>query len=173
MLSRIFALHTSNLQIILITILALKIFYIKYFGVSPKPYQTEEEYQASLDGNSTFMGHAKLLGILSAGLFTIIFVLALFFQPGLFPAAKPGMEMTKPAWIFWILVPFENVFGIPGILIGSAVIAAWFLSFPIIGIILRDERKLFKTVYGLVAIGLIFWVTMMSYTYFAPAMSHF
>jgi ubiquinol-cytochrome c reductase cytochrome b subunit len=173
MLSRIFALHTSNLQIILIAIIALKIFYIKYFGISPKPYQTEAEYQESLDGNSTFMGHAKLMGILSACLFTIILVLALFFQPGHFPPAIPGMEMTKPAWIFWILVPFENLFGIPGILIGSAVVAAWFLSFPILGVLIRDEKMLFWTVYVLVAVGLIFWFAMMIYTYLAPAMSHF
>ena len=172
-LSRIFALHISNLQIIFIAILILHIFYIKYFGISPKPYQTEEDYQSGLDGQTTFMGHAKLLGILSAGMFIIILVLAVFFQPGLFPPAKPGMEMTKPAWIFWIFVPFENIFGIPGILIGSAVIAAWFLSFPILGLVIRDEKKLFRTVYVLVAIGLIFWIAMMIYTYLAPAMSHF
>jgi quinol-cytochrome oxidoreductase complex cytochrome b subunit len=172
-LSRIFALHTSNLQIIFIAIIVLKIFYIKYFAISPKPYQTEDDYQASLDGSSTFMGHAKLLGILSACMFITIFVLAFFFQPGLFPPAKPGMEMTKPAWIFWIFVPFENLFGIPGILIGSAVVAGWLLSFPILGLVIRDEKRLFRTVYVLVAIGLIFWIAMMIYTYLAPAMSHF
>jgi quinol-cytochrome oxidoreductase complex cytochrome b subunit len=172
-LSRIFALHTSNLQIIFIAIIGLKIFYIKYFGISPKPYQTEEDYQASLDGKTTFMGHVKLLGIVSTCMFIIIFVLALFFQPGLLPPAKPGMEMTKPAWIFWMFVPFENLFGIPGILIGSAVVAGWLLSFPILGLVIRDEKKLFRTVYVLVAIGLLFWMAMMVYTYLAPSMSHF
>jgi hypothetical protein len=81
--------------------------------------------------------------------------------------------MTKPAWIFWFFVPFENLFGIPGILIGSAVVAGWLLSFPILGLVIRDEKKLFRTVYVLVAIGLIFWIAMMIYTYLAPAMSHF
>jgi quinol-cytochrome oxidoreductase complex cytochrome b subunit len=81
-LSRIFALHISNLQIIFIAILILHIFYIKYFGISPKPYQSEEDYQSGLDGKTTFMGHAKLLGILSAGMFIIIFVLAVFFSAG-------------------------------------------------------------------------------------------
>jgi hypothetical protein len=83
------------------------------------------------------------------------------------------MEMTKPAWIFWFFVPFENVFGIPGILVGSAVVAGWLLSFPILGLVIRDEKKLFRVVYVLVAIGLIFWVAMMIYTYLTPAMSHF
>jgi hypothetical protein len=39
------------------------------------PYQTEAQYQTSLEGGSTFMGHLKLLGAMSAGMFVIIFAL--------------------------------------------------------------------------------------------------
>lgn len=173
MLSRIFALHISALQIIFIAFLALHIFYIKYFGISPKPYQTEQNYQSGLDGKSTFMDHAKLLGMLSAGMIVIIFALTVLFPPGLFAPAKPGMEMTKPAWPFWAFVPFENFIGVGGILLGSMIIGFYLLVFPILNLIIRDEKTFFLTVRVLVAIGLIIWFTLMITTYFSPVQSHF
>jgi quinol-cytochrome oxidoreductase complex cytochrome b subunit len=173
MLSRVFAMHTSALQIIFITILVLHIFYIKYFGISPKPYQNEEQYQKSLNAGSTFMGHAKLLGILSAGMFIIILGLGLLIHPVLLGPPKPGMEMTKPAWPFLVFVPLENHIGIPGIPIGMAIAGIYFLLFPIMGLAIRNERKLFKTVYVAVAIGLLFWFAMMIIAYVSPVQSHF
>jgi len=173
MLSRIFALHTSALQIFFIGFLVLHIFYIKYFGISPKPYQAEENYRAGLDGKSTFMGHAKLLGMLSAGMIVIILALAAFFPPVLFKVAKPGMEMIKPAWPFWLFVPFENLIGVGGILLGSVIVGVYLLVFPILNLIIRSEKPFFRTVYVLVAIGLIIWFTLMIVTYLSPVQSHF
>ena len=173
MISRIFAMHTSAFQIILAAILVLHVFYIKYFAISPKPYQTEAEYQTSLNAGSTFIGHAKLLGILSAGMLIIIFGLAVFFPPELFHAPKPGVEMLKPAWPFWIFVPFENTIGIPGIPLGMAIVAVYLLLFPMIGLLFRSERKMFRIVYVVVAIGLIFWFAMLIITYVSPVQSHF
>ncbi len=173
MLSRIFAMHTSGLQIIFIAILVLHVFYIKYFGISPKPYQTEEQYQASLESGSTFMGHAKILAILSAGMFILILGLALFIQPELLGPPKPGMEMTKPAWPFMVFVPLENLIGIPGIPLGMAIVGGYLVLFPIIGLAMRNERKLFKTVYVIVAFGLLIWIAMTILAYVAPVQSHF
>jgi quinol-cytochrome oxidoreductase complex cytochrome b subunit len=173
MLSRVFAIHISAFQIIFIAILVLHIFYVKYFGISPKPYQTEEQYQTSLNAGSTFIGHAKLLGILSAGIFIIIIGATIFFPPELFDPPKPGMEMLKPAWPFWIFVPFENVIGIPGIPIGIAVVGAYLLLVPVIGWVFRSKRKMFRIVYAFVAVGLIIWFTMMIITYVSPVQSHF
>jgi ubiquinol-cytochrome c reductase cytochrome b subunit len=173
MISRIFALHTSAFQIIFIAILVLHVFYIKYFGVSPKPYQTEEQYRASLEGGSTFMGHAKLLGMLSAGMFVTIIGLAVFSPPELLHPPKPGVEMLKPAWPFWIFVPFENYIGIPGIPLGMAIVGVYFLLFPVIGLAFQSERKMFRIVYAVVAVGLIFWFAMMIITYVSPVQSHF
>ncbi len=173
MLSRIFALHTSAFQIILIAILVLHVFYIKYFGISPKPYQTEEEYQTSLNAGSTFMGHAKLLGILSAGMFITIFGLAVFSPPELLHPPKPGMEMLKPTWPFLVFVPLENLIGISGIPLGMAVVGGYLVLFPIIGLAMRNERKLFRTVYVMAAAGLIFWVAMSIVTLVSPVQSHF
>jgi quinol-cytochrome oxidoreductase complex cytochrome b subunit len=173
MLSRIFALHTSAFQIILIAILVLHVFYIKYFGISPKPYQTEAEYHTSLNAGSTFMGHAKLLGILSAGMFIIIFGLAVLFPPELLHPPKPGMEMLKPAWPFLVFVPLENLIGIPGIPLGMAIVGGYLVLFPIIGLAMRNERKLFRTVYVMTAAGLIFWVAMIIVTLVSQVQSHF
>jgi len=173
MLSRIFAMHTSAFQIIFVAILILHIFYIKYFGISPKPYQKEEQYQKSLNAGETFIGHAKLLGILSAGIFIIIIGAAKFFPPELLHPPKPGMEMLKPAWPFLVFVPLENLIGIPGIPLGMAIIGFYFLLFPVMSLALRNERKLFKTVYVVVAVGLLFWFAMIIITYISSVQSHF
>lgn len=173
MLSRIFAMHTSAFQIIFVAILILHIFYIKYFGISRKPYQNEEQYQKSLNAGSTFMGHAKLLGILSAGMLIIILGLALLIHPELLGLPKPGMEMTRPAWPFLVFVPIENLIGIPGIPLGMAIIAIYFLLFPIMGLVIRSERKLFKTVYAVVAAGLLLWFALSIIAYVSPVQSHF
>ena len=119
------------------------------------------------------MGHAKLLGMLSAGMFIIILALAAIFPPVLFHAPKPGMEMTQSAWPFWIFVPLENLIGIPGILLGMVIIGAYFLLFPILGLIIQGEKKLFRIVYVSVAVGLIFWFAMMIITNVSPVQSHF
>jgi hypothetical protein len=83
------------------------------------------------------------------------------------------MEMTKPAWPFLVFVPLENHIGIPGIPIGMAIAGIYFLLFPIMGLAIRNERKLFKTVYVAVAIGLLFWFAMMIIAYVSPVQSHF
>jgi len=119
------------------------------------------------------MGHVKLLGALSAGMFVILVGLALFSPPGLLHPPKPGMEMVKPAWPFLVFVPLENFIGIPGIPLGMVIIAIYLLLFPILGLAIRNERKLFKTIYVLVAVGLLFWFAMMITTYVSPVQSHF
>ncbi len=173
MLSRIFAMHTSGLQIIFIAILVLHVFYIKYFGIAPKPYQTEEQYQASLDAGETFMGHARILAILSAGVFILIVGLAVFVHPELLEPPKPGMEVTKPAWPFMVFVPLENLIGIPGIPVGIAIVGAYLLLIPLIGLLFRSERNMFRIVYVVVAAGLIFWFAMLIIAYVSPTQSHF
>jgi uncharacterized membrane protein YuzA (DUF378 family) len=63
--------------------------------------------------------------------------------------------------------------GIPGIPLGMAIVGVYFLLFPMIGLLFRSERKMFRIVYAVVGIGLILWIAMLIIAYVAPTQSHF
>ncbi len=85
---------------------------------------------------------------------------------------KPGIEMTKPPWLFWIFYPLESLIGIGGILLGTVVLSIGLLLIPILGLTISKEKMLLKTVNVIVIIGLISWLALMVITYFPPTMQH-
>jgi len=172
MLARIYALHVGVFPSLLVLLIFFHLLYVKHFGIAPKPYQSEEDYQASLAQGARFTHHLRLLVILGSILIVVLVILALAFPPGLGEAPKAGMEVTKPPWVFWILYPIESLIGISGILLGTAVLAFGLILIPVLGITIRDEKKLFPLVRVLVVIGLIIWIAMMAITYYLPTMQH-
>lgn len=172
MLSRLYAMHISIFPILFILLIVAHAFLIKQLGISPKPYQTENEYSESLKKGVTFLSHAKKLIIFGLILIAIIGILAFIISPELGHAPKAGIEITKPPWPFWIFYPIESFIGIAGILLGTAVVGAYLLLVPILGLIISKEKTLLKTVNIITIIGLIIWFAMMIKTYFAPVMSH-
>jgi ubiquinol-cytochrome c reductase cytochrome b subunit len=172
MLARIYALHVGIFPILLVLLIVLHFSYVKYFGISPKPYQNDEDYQASLAEGARFTNHLKLLLIFGSILIVVLSVLAFFFQPGLLEKPKPGIEVTKPPWVFWILYPIESLVGIPGILLGSVILAVGLILIPIYGLTISNEKKLFRVVKITVIAGLITWFAMLIITYLSPTMQH-
>jgi ubiquinol-cytochrome c reductase cytochrome b subunit len=172
MLARIYAMHISVFPILLLALIVFHLVYVKYFGISPKPYQSDEDYQASLTKGAKFTQHLKLLLIFGSLLIVVLFVLAILFPPGLLEKPKPGIEVTKPPWVFWILYPIESLVGIPGILLGSVILIIGFVSIPVLGLIMSNEKKLFRVVNIIVIVGLITWFAMLIITYFSPTMQH-
>ncbi len=172
MLARLYGLHVAVLPILMILVMGMHLFYVKYFGIAPKPYQSIEAYQTSLSRGATFSRH--LIALLGYGLLLLIvlFGLAFFFPPGLLKAPTPGIEVTKPPWLFWIFYPLESIMGISGILAGTVFVSAGLLLFPVIGILFKNEKRLFKISYTVVTLGLILWIALMIITYFSPTMKH-
>ena len=172
MLARIYALHVSLFPLLFLILLGLHAFYVKHLGIAPKPYQTEAAYAASLAKDKTFTGHLKHLLIYGTLLGIILIILAYVWPPGLLAPPKPGVEMTKPPWLFWIFYPLESAVGIVGILLGSILMGTGLALIPVLGFVIHDERKRFKVVNSIVIVGLVFWVAMMLITYFSPTMQH-
>lgn len=173
MLARIYALHIGIFPSLLVVLIIFHLLYVKHFGIAPKPYQNEEDYQASLAKGEKFTHHLKLLLIFSSILIVVLFVLAIFFPPGLLEKPKPGIEVTKPPWIFWIFYPLESLMGIGGILLGTAIFAVGFILIPILGLTIKHEKKLFRVVTTIVIVGLTTWLALLVITYFLPTMQHF
>jgi ubiquinol-cytochrome c reductase cytochrome b subunit len=172
MLARIFSLHVSVFPVLLIILIILHVFYVKHFGIAPKPYQTEADYQTSLASGATFTKHIWRLLIYSLIILIILIGLAYLFPPGLLEVPKPGVEMTKPPWLFWVFYPIESALGIVGILLGSVVVFIGLIFIPILGLIIGKERVLFRVVNVIVIVGFIAWLAMLIITYFSPTMQH-
>ena len=172
MLARIYGLHVGVFPMLFLLLIALHAFYVKHFGIAPKPYQKEEEYKASLATGSTFAKHAKGLMVYGLALVVVLVALAFIFPPGMLEPPKPGVEITKPPWPFWIFYPIESTIGMVGILVGSAVVSFGLIMIPILGATIGEERKLYRVVNVIVVFGLIAWVALMVITYFSPVMQH-
>jgi len=172
MLARLYALHIGVLPLLLFLFVVLHALYIKIFGIAPKPYQNEEAYQASLSAGAMFSTHLKRLLIYGLLLTLILFGLSYFSHPTLLDVPKPGIEITKPPWLFWIFYPLESAIGISGILLGSVILFIGLIIIPFLGFVISNEKTLFKTVNAIVIAGLIAWLTMLVITYFSPVMQH-
>ncbi len=172
MLARVYGLHVGLFPLLLVLLIGLHALYVKHYGVAPKPFQNEKDYQTSLAQGATFMKHLNKLTVYGAILLIVILALAFLFPPGLLKAPVPGVEMTKPPWPFWAFYPLENLMGIAGILVGSFVIFAGLILVPILGFAMGDEKKLFKVVRTITILGLIAWAASLVITYFSPVMSH-
>ena len=172
MLARIYGLHVGIFPALLIALFVVHLLYVKHFGIAPKPYQSDEDYQTSLAQGTKFTHHIRLLLIFSSILIVVLVILAFAFPPGMLEKPKPGIEMTKPPWLFWIFYPVESLIGISGILLGTVVLSIGLILIPILGLTIGNEKTLLRTVNIIVVIGLIFWLAMMVITYFSPTMQH-
>jgi len=172
MLARIYALHIGIFPALLLVLVAVHLIYIKLFGIAPKPYQDQDAYQKSLAKGANFTQHLKWLLLFGLILLVILVILAYLFPPDLLEKPKPGIEITKPPWVFWIFYPIESAIGIPGILLGTVILSIGLILVPILGLMIHEEKILFRTVRTVVVVGLITWFVLLIITYFSPVMQH-
>lgn len=172
MLARIYALHIGLIPLLFLSLVGLHALYVKHFGIAPQPYQSTEEYNTSLHRGATFKNH--LIRLAAYGLPTLLVLggFALLFPPGLLEAPQSGIEITKPPWLFWVFYPLENLMGIRGILAGSLVLFCGLIAIPVLEMLIRDERKLFRLVNVIVIAGVLLWLAMLIITFFSPVMQH-
>ena len=172
MLARIYGLHVGIFPALLIVLVVVHLLYVKHFGIAPKRNQSDEDYQTSLTQGTKFTHHIRLLLILGSILIVVLVILAFAFPPGMMETPTPGVEMTKPPWLFWIFYPLESLIGIGGILLGTIVLSIGLILVPILAFVISNQKKPLRTVNIIVVIGLISWLAMLVITYFSPTMQH-
>ncbi len=145
---------------------------IKQHGIAPLPGQNPESYEKSLAAGSTFYDHVKKLSLYSFLLFVVLAIASFLYTPELLNSPKPGIEVTKPPWPFWVFYPVESIMGITGILLGSALVLVVLLGIPVLAVLIPEQRKLMRTVTIITYFGLIIWAAQMIATYFMPVMEH-
>lgn len=138
LLARVYAAHTSILPAILTLLVFGHLYLIRFHGIAPRPGDEEAELsqrlQAAEQGEtiaqvSHFNVHIRKIVAYGLLLTSLAAVLSIFRAASLGPAPTPGIEVTKPAWLFIWIYPFENWLGlksllwIPTILVGALLLA--------------------------------------------------
>jgi ubiquinol-cytochrome c reductase cytochrome b subunit len=123
-LERLFIAHIAILPVLLIGLVAAHFYLVKYHGISSLPGHDEQREAAKTDtvqamqaeGQVPFTNH--VLHIFGWGLLLTALesLLALLFSASLGEVIDPGVEETKPLWMFLPLYPFEDWLGIKALL---------------------------------------------------------
>lgn len=137
MLPRLYIAHVSILPLVLALLLVAHFFLVKVHGISPTVAQADAGRALSgklpkelLTGSYTT--HTRLMVGYGLTLLGIAGVLALLAPQVIGVAADPSMEVTKPAFLFYWVYPFEDWFGVKGILYGAIGLFAFLVLVPFV-----------------------------------------
>ena len=125
MLPRLYATHVSIIPLMIALLLIVHFFLIKHHGISPTPAQADagEAPAGRLPKalqRAKYSTHLRLLVGYGVVLLGIAGALGVVFPQPIGPTPDPTMEVTKPPFVFFWLYPFENWFGVRGIVYGAA-----------------------------------------------------
>lgn len=141
LLARVYTTHTSILPALLTLLVLGHLFLIRFHGIAPRPGDEEAELshrlQAAEQGEtvaqvSHFNVHIRKIVAYGLLLTALAAVLSIFRAASLGPAPTPGIEVTKPAWLFIWLYPFENWWGLKSLLWIPAVLVGVLLLAPLL-----------------------------------------
>jgi ubiquinol-cytochrome c reductase cytochrome b subunit len=79
-----------------------------------------------------FTHHLRRVGAFSLVVVAALGILAILFPPGVGPTPVAGIEVTRPAWMFWWVFDLENRFGLDAILWASGALFALLFAVPFI-----------------------------------------
>jgi len=164
LLSRIYMAHISLLPIIVIMMIGLHLFYIKYHKLSQLPDATKPAE------NIPFTQHMAYLRRSGVGIFLLICLLALTLSPPLGEEPILGLEVTKPPWQFVWIYALENIW-VPFLIVAPPIIVGFLAAIPIVD---QSKERYWKKrplamiiLIGFIATfgGLIIWGTVTTMTH--------
>ena len=118
-IGRLYIAHIAILPGIGVLLLVAHFLLVKRHGISAKPASAD----AAVDGGpvpakvgSTFAAHLVRMAGFGLVMLAAATVLSLIWPAGLGPRPVPGIEETKPTWMFLPFYPFEDWFGLAALL---------------------------------------------------------
>lgn len=182
LLTRLYVVHVSILPALLGLFILLHLFLVKHHGISPLPGQHEMKARAAAPDSgtrgatpvlaSTFNLHLRKMVGYGFLLTAIAAVLALALPAALGPTITPGVEVTKPPWLFWWLYAFENWWGIKA-LFWVAVAAPLLLALvPFLDRSPSRRPRERGWVIGAAAAGIAALVSLTIYVALSPVAQH-
>lgn len=121
LLSRIYALHTALLPLVIVALMVLHFWLIRQLGI-----------HANYDRTSTFRKHLTRLTAVSLLAFAVVGALAVFAPEGLGYPPVAGAEVTKPFWpVLWVY-GLENLLGMWGLVLGPVILGGFLAAVPLL-----------------------------------------
>jgi len=160
-LGRLYIAHVVILPGLGALLLIAHFLLVKHHGISALPAHAD----AAVDGGptpstvgSTFTAHLVRMAGFGLLILAVGTVLALVWPAGLGPRPVPGVEETKPPWMFLPLYPFEDWFGLGALVWVPAILFAALALVPFVD---RSpyrsprRRRLFLAIGLVVAVALV------------------
>lgn len=117
-LLRLYGAHVVIIPGIILVLVILHFLLVKRHHMSPHPSLPageDSEQAAAAEPTEPFTGHLRRLIALGITLAGVLGVLAVLLPAPLGSTPVPGIEVTKPPWMFWWPFTLENWFGIAAI----------------------------------------------------------
>lgn len=177
MLPRLYIAHVSILPLLLALLLIAHFFLVKVHGISPTTAQADAGRapggrlrQELLTGSYTT--HLRLMVGYGLALLGVAGVLSLLWPQAIGTAADPSLEVTKPAFVFYWLYPFEDWFGVKGILYAAIGLFAILVLVPFIDRRPARALRARATVTAVAALVLLAVIALTVRTALEPTVRH-
>lgn len=164
MLPRLYGVHVSIMPLILVILLISHFFLIKHHGISPTASQSDngEAPLGKLPAEKQtgrYSRHALMMVGYGMTLLGIAGTLAVLLPQAIGAAPDPSMENTKPPFVFFWLYPFENWFGVTGILYAALAFFGLLTTLPFID---RTPLRRLRSRPVIMVLGLVLMVAVLA-----------
>lgn len=174
-LLRLYGAHVVIIPGVMLVLVVLHFLLVKRHRMSPHPAlsvgRTGEQAPPE-EPAGTFLVHLRRLVAFGIALTGILGILAVLWPAPLGSSPVPGIEITKPPWMFWWPFTLENWFGLAAIAWGMAL---FFVLLAILPFVDRGPERLWRrrpvamTVAAVVLLVLVVLTVLMAVT---PAVPH-
>lgn len=140
-LLRLYGAHAVIIPGLILVLVVLHFLLVKRHHMSPHPILpegTSNEQAAEDEPTQPFTSHIRRLVAFGIALTGILGVLAVLLPAPLGSTPVPGIEVTKPPWMFWWPFTLENWFGLSAIVWGEVV---FFLLLAILPFVDRNPNR--------------------------------
>lgn len=156
-LLRLYGAHVVIIPGLILVLVILHFLLVKRHRMSPHPalpVGESVEQAAAAEPSQPFTRHLRRLVAFSIALAGLLGVLAVLFPAPLGSSPVPGIEATKPPWMFWWPFTLENWFGLSAIVWGELVFFGLLAILPFVD---RNPNRWWRK--RPVALGAAFFLT--------------
>lgn len=163
-LLRLYGAHVVIIPGILLVLVVLHFLLVKRHRMSPHPILpagTSPEHAAEAEPTQPFTSHLRRLVAFGLALAGILGILAVLLPAPLGSTPVPGLEFTKPPWMFWWPFTLENWFGLSAIVWGEV---AFFLLLAILPFVDRNPERWWRKRPVAMTVAIVLLVVLVALT---------